>query len=109
MKRLASLQLSALVMTVGLFAGSLMLSGFFSATASAQTTTTTCYPTCTTVVTPPVTTGPPSSLGTVPDAPSSSSSLAFTGVDVAGIAFVAVILIAGGLLVLRIGRRRRRA
>lgn len=130
MKRLVSHQLSMLVMTVALFAGTLLLSG----TASAQTTTTICYPTCTTVSTgttppattpgttpdtPPTTSGfsgsTPSSIdtGTAPavaiPAPASSGSLAFTGVDVAGIVVVAVVLIAGGFLVLRVGRRRRQA
>ena len=39
--------------------------------------------------------------------PVSSSSLAFTGIDVAGVAGAGVILVGGGLILVRVTRRRR--
>lgn len=114
MKRFASVWISMLAMTASLFAGALLFSG----TASAQTPS--CYPGCSTTVTPQVSNNyaatapvanenaPESS--TSASAPSasqaSSGNLAFTGVDAAGTAVVALLLIGGGLVVLRVGRRR---
>jgi hypothetical protein len=122
MKRLATLWLSMMAVVVGLFAASVLSAGG----ASAQTSTTTCYPACTsaTSVAPPVSTSysttPPASTFVAPAGSSgtaepvvatassaSTGTLAFTGADVTGTIIVAVLLIGGGVVVLRLGRRRR--
>jgi hypothetical protein len=39
--------------------------------------------------------------------PAASGQLAFTGIDIAGVVFVGLALVAGGLLLVRLTRRRR--
>jgi hypothetical protein len=53
------------------------------------------------------TTAPPATPVLVDSQPVASSSLAFTGIDVAGVAGAGVVLVGGGLVLVRVTRRRR--
>jgi hypothetical protein len=103
-------------------------------TASAQTATADCSYGCATVPTlptissadgssPAVTTAPAvaaapavataplasTPLASTPLAATSSTSLAFTGADVGGTLGVAAVLVGGGIVMVRLGRRKRSA
>jgi hypothetical protein len=106
MKRFAA----AMTLAVCLLLGGLGATVGLATTASAQTASAgTCYPSCSDGPPPVLSSTSNEPATTTTTTPVATSELAFTGSDVAGMAVIALALVGGGLILVRISRRRRAA